>query len=246
MKLWLKLRVPKLFIFYKKQISLWYFERERILREVFNKNRIKGWRRQSLSRVWRLTTIVLIEYINHPEKKSFLLWINYKRKISSPHATLEREGAEEKGEGWRATVYMNKVTAEVKEGKSERIKGWRRGNILDGSIVMLWPPQSILQERWTARAESEVRWRRFWAWHLQWNEERILRLPPASFSCPVSSSLSPLVPRRWFLFPRDARRLTRLSSKFTLYRRSTKPRPLRGFIKNWGCNLPRGSAGGTV
>jgi len=48
----------------------------------------------------------------------------------------------------------------------------------------------------------------------------------------VSSSLSSLVPRRRFLFPRDARRLTRLSSKFTLYRRSTKPRPLQGFIKN--------------
>lgn len=58
------------------------------------------------------------------------------------------------GVGERASVYMDKVTAEVKEGRGERIKGCRWGNILDGSIVMPRPPQSILQERWTARGQS--------------------------------------------------------------------------------------------
>lgn len=59
------------------------------------------------------------------------------------------------------------------------------------------------------------------------------RFPPAPY-------------RRRFLSPsRCTPLLTRLSSKFTLYRRSTKPsRPLRGFIKNWGCNSPRGRPGG--
>lgn len=37
-----------------------------------------------------------------------------------------------RSESWGVTVYTDKVTVEVKEGRGERIKGWRRGNILDG------------------------------------------------------------------------------------------------------------------
>lgn len=45
------------------------------------------------------------------------------------------------------------------------------------------------------------------------------RFPP-----PSSPSLAPLIPQRWFLFPSRCTPLdSGLSSKFTLYRRSTKP-----------------------
>jgi len=56
------------------------------------------------------------------------------------------------------------VTVEIKEDAGarrikDRGRGGGGGDILDESIVMPRPPQSILQERWTMRAESEPEWR---------------------------------------------------------------------------------------
>lgn len=167
--------------------------------------------------------------------------------------TLKRKGRERSGEDWRVTVYTDKVTAEVKKGRGERIKGWRRGKY-SGRVYRYAtaPAINIAGKVDAARAESEVRqWRRSWAWHLQWNEERILRLPPAPFSSTVSSpSLaagSPHNRRCRFLFPP---RCTPLDSAVVevhfIPTFNKASRPLRGFIKNWGCNSPRGRAGGTV
>ena len=146
---------------------------------------------------------------------------------------------------------MDKVTAEVKEGRSERIKGWRRGNILDGSIVMPRPPQSILQERWTARAESKrLRGTVAKVLSLAFTMKRRKDTPSSSgavFLFPSHRSSRPTGSTMLVSFPLRCTPLDSVVVEVHFIPTFNKvSRPLRGFIKNWGCNSPRGRTGGAV
>lgn len=113
-------------------------------------------------------------------------------------------------------------------------KGGRGGNILDESIVTPSRPQSIFQERWTwAGSKGTVAKVLSLAFTMKRRKDYSILFHVVLFVfASFPSSFPPCTSRR-HLVPRAAADcLTCPTSKFTLYRRSTKPPgPFRALLK---------------
>ena len=140
---------------------------------------------------------------------------------------------------------------------NERTRGWWKGRAREysrrayryatPSAINISGGKKKKKKKMDGRGQGrKAQWRKSWAWHLQWNEERAL-LPfsfssssssssssSLSFSCPRLSpfhSLSLFLPSTP-LFPYIPLLDSPPTSKFTLYRRSTKPLgPFRALLK---------------
>lgn len=195
----------------------------------------------------------LLSRLNFRERRISFRPVGRKTEVSTNERNRRKIRARWRGEPqWESSVYKDTDGMWNKWEGGKRVKGAGMGPQEYSRRAYRYTTPSAINisgKGGPTWAGSKGTVAKSWAWHLQWNEERIhpVLFPP----CPLRLRLILFVlsgPNLPFHHP-----LTSFSLVYTtvlldlpdvevhfIPTFNKASWPLRGFIKNWGCNLPRG------